>query len=413
MAKKVLEDWLEWIKNNHSVQIDLSLERVLTVARRLDLDFSACPVVTVGGTNGKGSCVAGLESIYLASGYRVGTFTSPFLFRYNEQVKVQGISVSDDRLCEAFDEIAKKTDDVTLTPFEWTTLAAFFIFKSSELDVWILEVGLGGRYDAVNILNADVAIIASISMDHMEWLGNTREAIAYEKAGIFRKNKPAICGDLNPPASLLNEKVEKLYSQNKDFGFENQLQCWKWWSEKKVFENLPLSSLALQNMSCVLMAVELLQKKLPVSLSAIKKGVKNVSLPGRIQIVPGEVTTIYDVSHNPASAGMLADFLRKHFCKGKTRAVFSMLKDKDILSTLNVIKDCFDSWNIAPLCVERGAEENLLMQNFHKAEINNIKMHSSIKEAFNFAKCIAEKEDRIVVFGSFHTVASVYESQKS
>lgn len=410
MGKKSLKEWLDWIKDNHTKQIDLSLERVSTVAKRLGVDKPLCSVVTVGGTNGKGSCVSGLEAIYLSAGYRVGSFTSPFLFKYNEEVKIQGVSVSDEMLCDAFTKIELYCQDVTLTLFEWSALAAFVIFKSENLDVWILEVGLGGRYDAVNVLNADVAIVTSISLDHMEWLGNTREAIAYEKAGICRANKPAICGDMDPPSSLLNEKVEKWYCQNKQFGFENTIDGWNWWSEHIILKHLPFPSLALENMSSVLMAIELLQKKLPVSYESIVNGLKNVNLPGRIQVIPGDVTVIYDVSHNPASAQWLANYLEKNPCKGETRAVFSMLADKDIVATLHVIKNYFDSWNVAPLAVARGATNDFLMKSFHEAEIVNVKMYDAIEKAFTHVKTLSRKNDRIVVFGSFHTVAGVMNS---
>ena len=293
------------------------------------------------------------------------------------------------------------------TLFEWSALAAFVIFQSEILDIWILEVGLGGRYDAVNALNADVAIVTSISLDHMEWLGYTREAIAYEKAGICRINKPAICGDMDPPSTLLNEKVEKWYCQNKQFGFEDNIENWNWWSEKSRLNKLPYPSLALQNMSSVLMAIELLQIKLPVSREAIENGLTKVTLPGRIQVVPSDVTVIYDVSHNPASAQWLANYLENNPCEGKTHAVFSMLGDKDILSTLHIVKEYFDSWSIAPLSVPRAATRDFLLQCFQKTEIVNVEMHDLISEAFIYAKNNTKKNDRIVVFGSFHTVAEV------
>jgi dihydrofolate synthase/folylpolyglutamate synthase len=406
MVKKNLKEWLDWIKKLHFKEIDLGLERVFEVARRLELLNPTSSIVTVGGTNGKGSTVAGLESIYLAAGYRVGAYTSPFLFQYNEQVRIQGQNTQDDDFCDAFLKIAAASSDISLTSFEWGTLAAFLIFKAAKLDIWILEVGLGGRYDAVNILDPDVALITSISLDHMDWLGNTRNAIAYQKGGIFRFNKPAICGDFDPPPSLLEEKVKKLYCQNKHFGFEKTTKGWNWWSENNRLEALPMPRLALQNMSTVLMAIELLQKKCSVSRSAIDEGLKKVQLTGRIQVVPGDVTLIYDVSHNPASAQFLADFLQKNPCLGKTRAVFSMLSDKDIVSTLKVVKPVFDHWDIAPLNGPRGATSDFLMCCFKKAEILTTTLHETIEKALIAAQKDAQKGDRIVVFGSFHTVAN-------
>jgi dihydrofolate synthase / folylpolyglutamate synthase len=405
MIKKSLTEWLDWIKTLHTQEIDLGLERVFEVARRLDVLNPNVSIVTVGGTNGKGSCVAALSAIYLAAGYRIGAFTSPFLFHFNEQVQIQGMAAKDDDFCAAFDQVFAACGEITLTPFEWTTLAAFIMFKTAKLDIWILEVGLGGRYDAVNILDADVALIASISLDHTDWLGHTREMIAYQKAGIFRANKPAVCGDIDPPQSLLDEPVEKLYCQMKQFGFECAGNGWNWWSEKDRLEQLPRPKLALQNISTVLMAIELLQKKRPVPRTAIFEGLKNVHLSGRIQVIPGDVAVIYDVSHNPASAQLLAEYLQQHPCVGQTTAVFSMLADKDVVSTLNVIKALVGSWEIAPLHVARGASGDFLMRCFFDAGIVMARLHESIEKAFAKAKQAAQKGDRIVVFGSFHTVA--------
>lgn len=406
MIKKNLSEWLDWIKTLHFKEIDLGLARVFEVARRLRLLNPSFTIVTVGGTNGKGSCVAGLSAIYRAAGHRVGAYTSPFLFRYNEQVCVDGQMASDETLCDAFAKVYAACHPVTLTSFEFSTLAAMFIFEASNLDMVILEVGLGGRYDAVNIWDADVALITSIALDHMDWLGQTRDAIAYQKAGIFRVNKPAVCGDYNPPASLLNEKVKKLYRHGIHFGFEQKKNEWSWWDENNHLDNLPCPALALQNMSTVLMAVAVLQEKHPVSDSAIIEGLKNVQLAGRIQVVPGIVPVIYDVAHNPASAKWLADYLERNPLQGKTIAVFSMLADKDIVSTLNVIKTQMDSWNIAPLSVTRGSSSDFLLECFNKANVFNVTVHESIENACYFARDTATKGDRIVVFGSFHTVAS-------
>lgn len=407
MVKKNLVEWLDWIKNLHFKEIDLGLERVSEVARRLRLLNPNAVIVTVGGTNGKGSTVAGLEAIYLAAGKRVGAFTTPFLFCYNEQVRILGKPALDEDFCDAFIKVAAACEELTLTAFEFGTLAALVMFKEANLDIWLLEVGLGGRYDAVNILDADLSIVTSISIDHAELLGHTREAIGYQKAGIFRADKPAICGDFDPPQSVLTEKVKKLYCQTKQFSYESTSEGWNWWCEQKRYEHLPQPVLALQNMSTVLMAIEVLQEKLPVNLIAIQQGLKNVMLPGRLQVVPGRVQIIYDVSHNPASAQFLANFLQNNFCAGKTRAVFSMLGDKDIVETLNAVKKYVDTWDIAVLPIPRGATEAQLMQSFQKAGITSLRSHRSIEEAFESVERFAEAKDRIVVFGSFHTVAAV------
>lgn len=406
-----LDDWLAWMRTLYVKEIDLSLERVLEIGFRLDLLQPICPIITVAGTNGKGSCVAALETIYLAAGYKVGSFTTPYLFCYNEQVRLQGLPVEDDKFCDVFNCITEACgQDIRLTMFEYGTLAAFMIFKEANLDIWILEVGLGGRWDAVNVINADVAIVTSIGIDHVDWLGDTREAIAFEKAGIFRTNKPAICGDFDPPLTLIHHVAQinaSLFCQNKEFGFKENSLSWTWWSQTKQLENLPFSALALQNMSTVLMAIELLQSKMPVSRAAIDQALSTVMLPGRIQVVPGEVEHIFDVSHNPASVAMLASYLQKHSVPGKNYAVFSMLMDKDIISTLNVIKSYIYQWNSAPVVSERAASLEILLDCFNKAGIKNRVMHDSIKKAYDDVKSIANAGDRILVFGSFRTVAEV------
>ncbi|OAI47926.1 hypothetical protein AYO45_05480 [Gammaproteobacteria bacterium SCGC AG-212-F23] len=386
--------------------MDLSLERVAVVAERLGLLQLKCPVITVAGTNGKGSCVAILEAIYLAAGYRVGAFTSPVLFKHNEYVRVQGVACEDDIFCRAYETIAAVLEDITLTPFEFVTLAALLIFRESALDVILLEVGLGGRFDAVNVINADVAIVTSIGIDHVEWLGHTCEAIGFEKAGIFRKNHPAVCGDFSPPVSLVNYAIQigaEFFCQGKDFGFVQKDKKWDWFSLSRKLENLPLPTLSLQNMASALMAVELLEKKLPATRDSIEHALKNVYLPGRIEVIPGDVFKIFDVSHNPAAASFLADYLSQHPINGKTRAVFSMLADKDIAGTIDVIKSYIDGWFIAPLPVVRGASLDSLKKCF-SFSVNSC---SSIQEAFANAIAISQLGDRVIIFGSFHVVSAI------
>ena len=407
---KNISDWLVYIKTLHLKEMDLSLERVRIVAKRLNLFNPTYSIVTVAGTNGKGSCVAGLESIYLTAGYRVGAFTSPFLFCYNEQVRIQGIAVTDDLFCKAFLQIEKSRKNITLTPFEFGTLAAFIIFQNSQLDIVILEVGLGGRLDAVNILDADVSLVTTIALDHTDILGTTRDAIAREKAGIFREARPAVCGDVDPPLSLIEcarAINTPLFFQNKQFGFDEKNNSWTWWSEKNRFDNLPLPTLALQNMSTVLMTVELLQEKLPVLRSAIDEALARVTLAGRIQIISDVFTTILDVSHNPASAEWLARNLKKQKIRGKTRAVFSMLADKDIVATILTIKDSIDEWSIAPLSVPRGASLDLLIDSFHQSGVKNVTSYPTIVAAYEEVRRVSTAGDCIVVFGSFHTISRI------
>lgn len=405
-----INQWVHWIQSLHCKEMDLSLERVQAAAIKLNLLGPRPPVITVAGTNGKGSCVRGLESIYWQAGYKTGAFTSPQLLRINELIRINGVEIDDESLCKAFKKIAPICEQVSLTLFEFNTLAAFVIFNEAKLDVWILEVGLGGRYDAVNVVDADVAIIASIDLDHTEWLGDTREKIALEKAGIFRSDKPAVCGDFNPPYTLLDYAKDNqvpLYCQSRDFSFNKILDGWNWSYQNKFLKELPLPQLALQNMSTVLMAIELMQERLPVDEQSIRRALQEVKLPGRIQIIPGDVMTILDVSHNPASVAMLAKWLKENPAKGKTCAVFSMLGDKDILSSLNEIKDQIAAWFIAPLEGKRAASIETMINNFKDALIDNFSNLNSIKEAYHGAVKACQPGDRIVVFGSFHTVGSV------
>jgi len=405
-----LDFWLDIIKKQHLSVIDLGLDRVRKVAWELGLLKSTCPIITVGGTNGKGSTVAGLEAIYQAAGYRVGVFTSPYLYRFNELVRIQGCDASDEEFIRAFLKIDQARGEITLTQFEFNTLAALDIFQSASLDVGILEVGLGGRLDAVNIMDADVSVITSIAIDHAEWLGNTREEIAFEKAGIMRRGKPAVCGDLDPPVTLTDYASEHqvpLFCQDEQFGFEKNEVSWNWWCHGKREDNLPFSRLALQNMSTVLMTVELMQSMLPVKREAIDQALVTVHLSGRIQVIPGDVTHILDVSHNPAAAELLANYLQDHKISGKTRAVFSMLADKDIISTLLVMRDYMDEWYIAPLQVDRGASLAVLKDCFRAAKINAVHPSASLKEAHKKALIVSEPGDRVIVFGSFYTVSAV------
>jgi dihydrofolate synthase/folylpolyglutamate synthase len=395
-------------------EIDLSLSRVKEVLKRLHY-FNQSLVITVAGTNGKGSTVKVLEEIYQEAGFSVGAFTSPYLLRYNEQFRVNGISCSDKEICTAFEKIKAHTQNVALTPFEYGTIAALLIFSENPLDVIILEVGLGGRLDAVNAIDADLSIVTTIAMDHMDWLGETREAIAREKAGVFRTNRPAICGDFDPPKTLIQYAAEigaPLFCQHQQFGFKEKKSSWDWWSSNVELRDLPLPSLALQNVSSALMGVHLLQKYLPVSMDAIHHALKKVVLPGRIQVIPGDIPKILDVSHNPAAVEQLSKYLLKNPIKGKTHAVFSMLADKDVSGTIEVIEKHIDRWHIAPLHVPRGMSTGLLRNIFQKTNIAFWEIYESIDQAYENILGQVSKNDRIVIFGSFHTVAEVYKTKR-
>lgn len=405
-----LKEWLDWIDKIHPTQIELGLERIKVVAEKLGILKPTCPVIIVGGTNGKGSTVATLEAIYLAAGYHVGAFTSPVLFKHNEQVRLDKVLATDTEFCLAFEKIALALGDISLTPFEYHTLAALLIFKSYPLDILLLEVGLGGRLDAVNIIDADIAVVTSIDIDHVEWLGNTREAIGFEKAGIFRAGVPAVCGDEHPPVSLIQQAKKigaPLFCQGKEFGYDVNETTWHWFSQETVYDSLPLNALAVQNVSSALMAVTLLQSTYVVTVEEIKKGLMTTTLPARIEIIQEPIVKIVDVGHNPAAIEMLKTYLQTLPPTGKNYAVFSMLADKDMFGSIEIIADIIDSWFVAPLACPRATSKQTIMKTFHQAYIQHVAIFSSIKEAYAAALSAAQVGDRMIIFGSFHTVREV------
>ncbi len=403
--------WLQKIMAEAGTTIHLGLERITQVAARLAVLNYSCPVITVAGTNGKGSTVAGLEAIYRASGYRVGTFTSPFLFTIHEEITIDGKPVSEAVLCAAFERVAAARDSVDLSYFEFITLAALLILQEAALDVVILEVGLGGRLDAVNVIDTDLAVITSIAIDHVAYLGNTREAIGYEKAGIMRAGVPVVCGDPEPPTSIADHAqslAAPLYVQGCDFHYDLKSTHWDWHCAKQTWCDLPPTTLTTQNMSTVLMAITLLQDRLPVSFYGIQRGLSQVKLPGRMQTCPGAITEIYDVAHNPAAVELLCDHLRAKPCEGNTYAIFSMLADKDIVGALRSIRAVIDDWWIAPLSDPRAASEAMLLAAFKDADIHAVHVSATLAAAYQEARAQAQTGDRLVIFGSFHTVATVW-----
>lgn len=381
--------WLTYIGSIHIREMDLGLDRIKPVAEKLGVLHVACPVVIVGGTNGKGSTVTTMEAVYRAAGYNVGAFTSPILFHHNEQVRINGENPSDDVFCEAFAKVEAARGEITITPFEFHTLAALCIFKSHMLDVLILEVGLGGRLDATNIIDADVAVVTSIGIDHVDFLGDTREKIGFEKAGIFRKGRLAVCGDPNPPASLI-EHAKKLGT------ILHMTESPR---------HFAASQLAPQNITIALKVVSLLQDRLPVTEENIQKGVRNAKLTGRQQVIPGDVTEIIDVAHNIDSVKWLSDKLTSMPCSGKTYAVFSMLGDKDIRGCVALIKHQIDHWYVAPLHVKRAASLEKLQEIFAQENVSGVTWLPTIEKAYLEVRKMAVKKDRIVVFGSFNTVS--------
>ena len=399
----------------------MGLERVGEVKKRMGLQ-PLCPVVVVAGTNGKGSVCAYLSQIYTQAGFKVGTLTSPHLLRYNERIAVNTRPVEDAVIVASFERIEAARAGISLTYFEFNTLAAVDIFIREKVDVMVLEVGLGGRLDAVNVFDADCAVVTSVDLDHQAFLGDTVEQVAFEKAGVFRSGKPAICGQTPPPESLRRHAEEigaELLLIKRDFDFstlENVQWSYRYHPQNSDGRTrnrnaLPFPALRgayqLSNAACALTVLECLGDRLPVDIAAIKRGLLLVENPGRFQVLPGRPLTVLDVGHNPHAARALRRSLINLMFAEKRTAVFSILADKDIDGVLDIVKDQFDEWHIAPLDVPRGMTAEALVRKLSEHGIENVKVFENIEKAYRAALEKAGENDRIVVFGSFHTVAAV------
>lgn len=415
MRFATLNEWLAWQETLHAQEIDLGLERVSRVLERLGRTHPPYTVLTVGGTNGKGSCVAMLESVLRAAGYRVAAYTSPHLLRYNERIRIGGVEVDDATLCRAFERVDQARGDITLTYFEFGTLAALDIFHDAGLDVAILEVGLGGRLDAVNVVDADVALITSIDLDHTEWLGADRESVGREKAGILRAGRPAVCGDPHPPNSLVTLAQllgTPLYCLERDFGYAKDMSGWRWWSSVGRRDALPLPNLygdfQLQNAAAVLMVLELVREELPVGQDHLRRGLSEIQLRGRFQVLSGPVERILDVAHNAHGAAALAQALRQRPCTGRTLAVVAILGDKDVEGIGRNMRAVIDIWYAAGLDVLRGQSGAALAERLAAVHPEApIFVHPRVCDAYAQALQDARPGDRVVAFGSFYTVALV------
>jgi len=420
MRFQTLDEWLSWQEGLHPSEIDLGLDRVRTVLCELGHQQLNCPVISVAGTNGKGSSVAMLEAIYLAAGYRVGAYTSPHLLSYNERVCLNGEPVADLLLCDAFERIDQARGDTSLTYFEFGTLAAIEIFAQTNLDVVIMEVGLGGRLDATNVLDADVALITPVDLDHADWLGNDREVIGREKAGIMRAGRPAVCGDINPPASLqqtADELGAQLFQSGRDFCFLDQTGIgqvgqWRWSSGGRVRDALPdpalRGSFQKANAAAVLMVAEFLLERLPLSQSHIREGLANVSVPGRFQVLFGEVPLILDVAHNPQAARALAANLSAWPMPGRVYAVTAMMADKEIGEIMAAMAGVVDGWRLTSVDLARAATAEQLAGILDEVVPGaEYELCASVNEALRALQAIVQPNDRVVVFGSFYTVAEV------
>ncbi|WP_149865255.1 bifunctional tetrahydrofolate synthase/dihydrofolate synthase [Legionella saoudiensis] len=405
-----LAEWLSDLEARNINEIQLGLSRIQMVAERLQLLKPNCKVITVAGTNGKGSTVTALEHIYHTANYKVGTYTSPHLIQFNERIRIGLTYIADDTLCQAFTLIESARDNTVLTYFEFITLAALWYFQKEQVDIIILEVGLGGRLDATNIIDADLSIITTIDLDHQDFLGDTLEAIGYEKAGILRSGKPFIYADENPPLSIVKVATTLptiSYYLGREFSFEEGAQTWSVQCGETKINDLPKPSIQLKSAAAAITASILLAPSLPISYEHIQKAMERIFIPGRLQLQKGTIDILYDVSHNPQSARLLAKTLQQYGKTAKVHAVFSALKDKDILGLILPLKDLVDYWYPAQLDVKRAISANLLLSYFKDAEIFVKICYNEPLLAFKTALDQAQPGDLIVVYGSFFTVGHI------
>lgn len=414
-SPRTLADWLAWQESLHPKEIELGLERCRAVAERMGLLPVRYTALLVAGTNGKGSTVALLDAIYRRAGYRVATYTSPHLLRYNERIRVNGDCADDAAICAAFERVERARQGTPLTFFEFGTLAALAIFADACPDLAVLEVGMGGRLDAVNIVDADVAVIAALDIDHVEFLGRTREAIAREKAGIMRADRPAVCSDPAAPASLTAHAADigaRLSLLGVGFHFADHGATWTWWSEKLVLEDLPRPALSgsyqLRNAAGVLKAVAALQVRHPVPLAVIADALRTTTLRGRFQRVPGAVEVLLDVAHNAQAVDTFVATLDTLPPATRTHVVLGMLNTKDRLSAMTALAAVADCWYLATVQVAKGASADELHATWRELPVRApASCHDSVVAAFEAARRSAVAGDRIVAIGSFVTVGEV------
>ncbi|MFZ2628895.1 MAG: bifunctional tetrahydrofolate synthase/dihydrofolate synthase [Rugosibacter sp.] len=418
-ASADLDVWLANLEALHPrgvAGIELGLERVAEVKARLG-QVETCPVILVTGTNGKGSVCAMLERILLSAGYRVGLYTSPHLLRYNERVRMDGAAVDDARLIAGFERIAAVRGDVALTYFEFGTLAAWEVFAAARLDVIILEVGLGGRLDATNIYAPACTIVSTVAIDHSEFLGTDREAIGFEKAGIFRSGIPAICGDPQPPDSLLAHAAAigvPVQVMGRDFGYLKQDQQWLYWGPPGRKGGLAYPGLRgdnqLSNAACALAALDALHEALPVAMKDIRQGLLEVELAGRFQVLPGRPAIVLDVAHNPQAARVLAANLGNMAFHPQTWAVFGMLADKDIDGVIDALRERVTHWLPCTLDGRRAASADFLASRLRAKGMTVVGEFATPQNALAAAQGRAGDDARILAFGSFLVVAAALQA---
>jgi dihydrofolate synthase / folylpolyglutamate synthase len=410
LSGRDLAGWLAWQERLHPVEIDLGLERVRTVLEAMGLDRPAFRVVTVGGTNGKGSCVATLEALAIEAGFVTGAYTSPHLVRYNERVRVDGADAADAELVAAFEAVEAARGATSLSYFEFGTLAALEIFRRRGVELAVLEVGLGGRLDAVNVLDPEVAVVTTVGLDHMEWLGPDRESIGREKGGIFRAGRPSVVGDRDPPASLLRAAGDTVLRLGRDFDWQCDGEGWRWQGAGLDLPKLPRGVLAapalVDNAACAIAAFNLLHP-LAGSPSLPARALERIHLVGRLQRIAGEVEWWLNVSHNPDGAAVLAGALRASPVAGRTSIVIGMLADKDATAVGAALDGCADDWIAASLPLPRGLDAQSLAERLGIGA--PVDCASSIADACARAHARARPGDRIVVCGSFHAVGPALE----
>ena len=425
--KKSLSDWLAHISAQHPSTIALGLDRVREVAGRMELPSVALAkagaqpcTITVGGTNGKGSTCALLEAILLEAGYRVGTYTSPHILRYNERVRIQGVEAEDAALVQAFERVEAARGRTPLTYFEFGTLAALAMFRDAKLEAMVLEVGLGGRLDAVNIVDADCAIVVTVDLDHQAFLGDDRESIGFEKAGIFRAGRPAIFGDTDPPARLAGHARAigaELQVLGRDFRIEASERQWDFIGRRSTRRALPIPALRgrwqLKNAAAALAALDEVAQRLPLSVGEVKRGLATVRLAGRLQSLPGRPAIVLDVAHNPHAARSLAEALGEMGFFESTFAVFAMLADKDIGGVVDAVRHRIDRWYVSAAQADRAASAEAVARVLAGRGIEAVRTFATVDAALQAARRDAGSNDRIVVFGSFHTVAEALRSARS
>ena len=417
---KTLTDWLEWQQKLHPANIDFKIERIKSVYDRLGINRIADKIIIIAGTNGKGSTVSILESFLCQANFKVGAFTSPHIQRYNERIKINKDEISDEEIIEAFKFIDDKRGDTSLTYFEFATLAAFYIFDKNDIDYAILEVGLGGRLDATNIIDSDISIITSIGIDHTEFLGNTIDSIALEKAGVMRPLKYSIFADENPPSAILNyakNNSTSLLIHHNDF--ESRIYKDHWiWSGKNI-KNIKLPLLPLvgdfqyNHASAALMSLELLEPKIFQDTNTIKDSIQNIKLLGRYQVVKSNPEIILDVAHNEDAAKKLKSNIEK-YPKKKTRAVIGVLKDKDVYSLVKPLIPIIDKWYCGTIDSERGMNAQEISSRLTVASKNsNVEKFDTMSDAFS--KVLAESlyDERIIIYGSFYTVSEFFRYSQS